>query len=171
MLIARRPPRGTCSFFVLARGHKGIMVIADNQSGTCLFFPDCHEGHVHSSSGTMWTCFSRPPRGTCSFFVLARGHKGIMSTLGDQGWTCPGVSAGGPVVPPDGLHQCRPPRSPQRPGAAREPGRAKPGGVTDGTAAQTSICWRLKPGLSRAEPMAGGRNGWDDALYGKRCTD
>jgi hypothetical protein len=53
----------------------------------------------------------------------------------------------------------------------RELGRIKPGGVTDGTAAQTSICWRLKPGLSRAEPMAGGRNGWDDALYGKRCTD
>jgi hypothetical protein len=56
----------------------------------------------------------------------------------------------------------------QLPGA--EWGRKLPG-VTNGTPAQTSICWRL---IARFEPGrtdGGWHNGWEDALYGKRRTD
>ncbi len=49
--------------------------------------------------------------------------------------------------------------------------RGKLPGVTNGTGAQTSICWRLKARFEPGRTDGGWHNGWDDALYGKRCTD
>ena len=46
-------------------------------------------------------------------------------------------------------------------------------GSSHGTEAghQTSICWRSKARFEPGRTDGGRQNGWEDALYGKRCTD
>ncbi len=52
-------------------------------------------------------------------------------------------------------------------GLAKWNGGTKWSRVTNGMAAQTSICWRLKARPEPGRTDGGWQNGWDDALYGK----